>query len=144
MRSVGRLHAGIAVALVVEHHDREVRRALHGDRGETAETHEQLAVAGDHEDPSLGLREREAEADHSGPAHRAPERKVQRAVAGRGDVPSGAAEPRDHEQIARVGKELLGEFAPAEGRPVARLRILRGHLRVQRGHRSNDLAPIRR
>src|SRR5258706_4782812 len=66
------LHAGLAVALVVEHRDGEVARALRADRGETAQAHQHLAVPGDDEHAARGLRERKAQTDHARRPHRAP------------------------------------------------------------------------
>src|SRR5205809_3510600 len=43
------LHAGFPVALVVEHHECEVARALRTDRGEAPQTHQHLAIPGDDE-----------------------------------------------------------------------------------------------
>src|SRR5262249_11160993 len=67
------LHSGLAEMMVVDHHEGEIARLRNGDRGEAAEGHELLAVAGDDEDASSGLRLRQAEADEGGTTHGAPE-----------------------------------------------------------------------
>ena len=67
VRGMRLLHAGLAVALVVDHHDGEIRRLLHADGGEQAQAHQHLAVAGDHQHAALRLREREAQAPSSPP-----------------------------------------------------------------------------
>jgi len=59
-----RLHPRFAVALVVDDDHGEIRRLLHADPSRASESHQHLAIAGDHHDAALGLREREAEADH--------------------------------------------------------------------------------
>ncbi len=119
MRGVGRLHAGLAVALVVEHDDGEVGWPLDADRREPAEAHEQLAVAGHHEHPALRPGERQAEPDQRGAAHGAPEREGQRMVAGRGRVPIGAAEARDHQELIPLRQQHFGDLAPAQGKLLA-------------------------
>jgi len=70
----------------------EIRGLLHADRRERAESHQHLAIAGDHHDAALGLREREAEADHCRLPHRPPQRKAEIGIARGGDVPP--VEPR--------------------------------------------------
>ena len=111
---VGFLHAGLAVVLVILDEDGEVFGMFDGDGGEAAEAHEHFAVAGDDEDFSGWLGEGEAEADHGGAAHAAPEGKVFRAVAGCGDVPGRGAEPGDDEHVAAVGEDGAAEVAPVE------------------------------
>ena len=51
---------------------------LGGDGGQRAEAHQHLAIAGEHQDAAVGLRQSEAEADHGGAAHRAPEVEIER------------------------------------------------------------------
>jgi hypothetical protein len=106
------LHPGLAVALVVDHHDAQVGRLLHADGGERSQPHQHLAVAGDDEHPAPRLREREAEAHHRGLPHRAPQREAERRIAGGGDVPRGRAEPGNHQQLAPILEQLLYDFAP--------------------------------
>ena len=59
---VARLPAGLAIGLVVQHHDGEVGRLLQADGGKAAHPHQHLAVAGDHDHRQLRLRQRDAEA----------------------------------------------------------------------------------
>jgi len=96
---VAALHARLGVAAVVEDRDREVRRARDADRRKPTQPHQHLAVTGHDEDSPLGLRQREAEPDHRGRAHRAPEIKIAGVIADRGGVPRRRAEP-GHEQEA--------------------------------------------
>src|SRR2546430_13242957 len=113
-RSVRLLHAGFAVALVVDHHQRQIRRLLHADRGERADSHQHLAIPGDHQHSSPGLSHRKPEADHRRLAHRAPEWKVERRVTGGGDIPGGRAQSRDDEELAAPGKQGFDCFAPVQ------------------------------
>ena len=120
--SVARLHAGLAVVRVVEHDDGEIFRLLDADGGEAAHAHQHVAIAGQHGDAAIGLRQSEPEADHRGAAHRAPQIEVERMIAGRGDVIGRRAQPADDEQIAAVDQQLPYEVAPVEHHRVHCLR----------------------
>jgi len=111
---VARLHAGFAIVLVVEHDDHEIFRLLDADRGEAAEPHQGLAVAGEHEHAALRFRQREAEPDHGGAAHGTPEIKIERMIAAGSDIVGGRAEPGDDQQIAAIRQQGFDEFAPVE------------------------------
>src|SRR5688572_30875790 len=115
MRGVRRLHARLAVALVVDHHDREVRRLLHADGGERAHAHQHLAVTGDDEHPARRLRQREPEAEHRRLPHCAPGGKAQRRIPSRGDVPGRGAQTCDDKKIFPIGKKNLDHLPPAQG-----------------------------
>jgi hypothetical protein len=119
-----RLHAGLAVALVVDHHDAQVRRLLHADGGERAQAHQHLAVAGDDQHAPLRLGKRETQPHHGGLPHRAPHREAERRVSRGGDVPRGRAETRDHEQLAAVLEQLLHHLAPAHHCSVCSWKLL--------------------
>jgi hypothetical protein len=110
----GFLHAGLAVVLVVLHHDRQVRRLLDRDGRERADAHQHLAIAGQHQDAAVRLRERDAQADHGRAPHAAPQRQVQRVVLHRGDVPGRRAEARDDHHVAAIGQQRAGEFTTIE------------------------------
>src|SRR4051812_9211473 len=78
---VARLHAGLAVKAVVEHHDGQILRLLHANGGEAAKSHQHFAIASDDGDACLRLRQRQAKPDHRGATHRAPEVEVAVVVA---------------------------------------------------------------
>ena len=64
---VARLHAGLGVAGIVEHDDRQVRRALDADRGERPQTHQHLAVAGHDQHAALAAARSRGQARPSRP-----------------------------------------------------------------------------
>ena len=66
----------------------------------------------------VGLGERQAEADHGGAAHRAPEIEVERMIAAGGGIVSRRTEPGDDQQIAPVGQHLFHECAAIERRLI--------------------------
>ena len=119
---VGFLHAGLAVALVVDDGDGEIGRPPHRDRRERADAHQHLAVAGHHQHAALRLRQRQAEPDHRRTAHRAPEIEVERMVARRGAIVCRRAEAADDQQVAAIG-EQGGNDLTAPERAVARHRL---------------------
>ena len=100
----------------------EVLRLLDADRGEAAEPHEKIAVAGDHGDAAVGPRQREPKPDHRGAAHRAPEIKIERMVAGGRGIVGRRAEPGDDQQIAAIGEKHTHEFAAVKHHRVHCLR----------------------
>ena len=79
-----------------------------------AEQH--LAVAGDHQDAALRLREGETEPDHRRLPHRAPQGEAQIRVPGGRDVPRGGAQAGDDQQPAAFLEELLHHVAPMQFR----------------------------
>ncbi len=117
-----RLHAGLAVMRIVEDDNREILRLLDADRGEAAQAHEEVAVAGDHGDAAVGPRQRKSKPDHRGAAHRAPQIEIERMVAGRCGIVSRRAKPGDDEKIATVGQKLLHEVAAVKHHRVHCLR----------------------
>jgi hypothetical protein len=54
---VAPLHSRFAVMLVIDHHDRQILRPFHSDRGEGSQTHQHFAVAGKDQHATLRLRE---------------------------------------------------------------------------------------
>ena len=57
------LHPGFAEVPVVEHDDRQIARLLYSNRPQAADTHELLAIAGDHQHGLVRLRKGEAEGE---------------------------------------------------------------------------------
>src|SRR5262249_55175047 len=109
------LPAGLPVVPVVDTEDREIGRIDHGDGGERADIHEELAVAGDDEDALVGPRQREAKPHHGGRAHRAGERIDVGGVAGhRADVAGGAAQSGDEQKILVAADQRGHRFAALE------------------------------
>src|SRR5207247_7018109 len=92
-----------------------MRPRLPADRCARADSHQHLAIPGDHQHSSPGLSQRKPEADHRRLAHRAPERKVERRVTGGGDIPGGRAQSGDHLKVASLGKQGFDYFAPMQG-----------------------------
>jgi hypothetical protein len=109
---VARLHAGLAVMAVVEHHDGEICWLLDADRREAAEAHQHLAVAGDHRGAAVGTRKRKPETNHRRTAHRAPKIEIERMIACGGDVVGRRAEAGDDEQIAAIDEQAFDDVAP--------------------------------
>ena len=93
---------GFAERRVVEHGDRQVGRARTRRWWPASPAHQHVAVPGQHQDAPARLRQRQAQADHRGAAHGAPEVEIQRPVARRGSIIGGGAEAGDHQQVARV------------------------------------------
>ena len=108
------LHAGFTVALVIEHHDGEVARALCTDGGETPQAHQHLAIPGDDEHSALGLRERKAQTDHARRPHRTPQREGERMVPRGRAIPRCRSEPGDDQQRAAPLEERADHFAAIE------------------------------
>src|ERR1700730_1199809 len=111
---VARLHAGLAIVLIVEHDDDEIARLLDPDGGKAAQSHQGLAVTRQHENPTRRLCQRKTETDHGGAAHRAPEIEVERMIATGRNVIGGRAEPGNDQQIFAVDEQLLDELTPIE------------------------------
>src|SRR3979490_2323699 len=91
------LHPGFTVTLVIDYHDGEVVRALRTDGGETPQPHQHLAISGDDEHATLGLRERKTQTDHARRPHRAPQWEGERMIARGGAIPRRRSEPGDNE-----------------------------------------------
>src|SRR5579883_702333 len=108
------LHAGLAEMAVVEHDDGEVAGLLCRDRQQAAEPHQLLAVSGDDSDRPLRLRQGQAESDHGGAAHGAPEIEIARVLAGVEHVIGRRAEAAHDKQIAALGKQRLHRLAAIE------------------------------
>src|SRR6185437_10728270 len=89
---VARLHTGLAVDSVVEDDNREIGRPLVADGRKRTEPHQHFAVAGDHHDATLRLRERKTEPDHGGATHRAPQIEITRIITSRREIPGCRAE----------------------------------------------------
>ena len=90
----GLLLAGDLIDAVVHDDDGQVARLDHADGGETAERHQDRAVALERDHAALGLRERDAERDRTGQPHAAEHVEVLRAVAGREEIEIGVADAR--------------------------------------------------
>src|SRR5580693_919005 len=97
---------------VVEYDNDEIVRLFDADGGKAAKAHEHVAIAGQHGDAPIRSRQSKAKADHGGAAHGAPEIKVQRMIAGRGDVVSCRTEPGNDQEIAAIDQELPHKIAP--------------------------------
>jgi hypothetical protein len=113
---VTRLHAGLAVAAVVENCNREILWALYTDPRERPQPHQHLAIAGDDQHAVIGLCQGEAEPDHRGCAHRAPKIKVAIVVTNRGGIPGRRSKTGHEEQIPTIRKQdaygtVLREFS---------------------------------
>ncbi len=118
---MGRLHSGLAVALVIHDDDAQVPGPLHRDGRQRAQSHEHLAVAGDHQHPPRRLGQGEAEADHGRAPHSAPDVEVRLSIARRGGVPAGAAQSGYQQRVAALGEDLRHGFASIQ------LFRMRGH-----------------
>ena len=111
---VARLHAGLAIDAVVEHDDREVAPAS-GCRWWRA-TPSPISIS-----PSpvmtatrrSRLRQRQAEPDHGGAAHGAPQVEIAVVVAGGGEILGGRAEAGHDQQIVAALGEQRGHGGAA-------------------------------
>src|SRR5438876_8239372 len=108
------LHAGLAVALVVQHDNAEVPGPPYADRSETPQPHQHFAVACDDENPPLRLRERKAQTDRARRPHCAPQRKSERMVARSGTIPSRGAESGDDQQPVAPLQQRSHDLAAIE------------------------------
>src|SRR5580700_11567630 len=111
---MARLHAGFAVMTVVEDGNRQVRRALHADRRERAQSHQHLTVAGDDENAAVGLGNRQPQADHRRRAHCTPQIEVVLVVGDRRGIPGRRAEPGDEQRIAAIFEQDADRPAAVE------------------------------
>src|SRR2546425_10773234 len=118
---------------VVEADVVQVRRCRGADRGGGAGVHEHVAVAVEHEDPTVGAGERHAEADRGGEAHRADHIKaflaVARGAAGARDVAVGvdADGPRGNARSEK--RECVGEgHAKSPGRMTSATGVRRSRI----------------
>ena len=100
------------------------------DRGQTAHPHQHLAIAGYHHHRQAGLRQRKAQSDHHGAAHRAPEVKIAIMVAGSGDIVGRGAKPADHDRVLALRQQARDDAAPIQ--------------KICLAHLVKTLAPIRR
>src|SRR5882672_802321 len=119
---MARLHAGLAIMLIVEHDDDEICRLLDPDGGKTAQSHQGLAVARKHEHAKRRLCQRQAEADHGGASHGAPEIEIERMIAAGRNVIGGRAQPGDDKQVLAVDEQFLDELSPVQHHLVHSLR----------------------
>ena len=93
---------------VIYAEDREIGRVQHPDRSERSDIHQELAVAGHHQDALVGAGERQAEADHRGAAHRARHRIGVRPIAGqRRDIAARPSETADNLRNHRIAYTSL-------------------------------------
>src|ERR1700722_19808214 len=83
---MARLPAGFAVDLIVEHNDGQIAGLLQADGRQTAHSHQHLAIACDHHDRQLGLRQRDPQRDHDRAAHGAPQIKIAVVISRRRDI----------------------------------------------------------
>src|SRR5215475_3122614 len=121
---VARLHAGLTIVLIIEHNDDEIARLLDPDGGKAAQSHKSLAITGQDEDPTRGLRQRKAKADHGGATHSPPKIEVEWMIAAGRNVISGRAEPTHDQQVPTLKEQLLDKLTPVEHhhtlRPISR------------------------
>src|ERR1700761_7673351 len=108
------LHPGLAEMSIVENDDREISRLLGGNRHQTADAHELLTVPGDDGNRSLGLCQRNAEADHGRATHRTPQIEIARMLAGGKDIVGSRSEAGYDQQVAAIGEEGPDRFAAIE------------------------------
>jgi hypothetical protein len=103
---------------------------LQADGRETAHPHQHLAIARDHHDRQLGLRQRDAQPDHDRAAHGAPQIEIAVMIAGGRDIVGRGAEPADHDGILALRQQGRDDAAPFE--------------KICFAHLVKTLAPIRR
>ena len=108
------LIAGFAERLVVENQNGKVHRGGGRHRRQAADAHHHFAVAGDHENASIGLGERQAEADRAGKPHAAPEIDVAIIAVGSRQIPGRGAEPADHQRVAAPPKQMGDQLSAIE------------------------------
>ena len=101
------LESSFAVVLVVHADDAEVGWIQHGNGGECADVHQQFAIAGDYQDATTRLREREAQSHRHRPTHGAAHREHGRAVrTGRCEhVVLCASEAGDDKEFAAIANK---------------------------------------
>src|SRR5579862_2126579 len=122
---VTRLHAGLTVMGVVEHDDGEIAGLLDADGREAADAHQHVTISGEDRDPAARLRQRQAEANHRGAPHSAPEIEVERIVSGRSHVVSRRAETADNQKVSPINQQPLHKVAPVEHLCSYRVHCLR-------------------
>src|SRR6185312_4640691 len=131
----GRLPAGDLVETVVPHQNGEIFLLEHADGGETAELHQQRAVAFERDDMTLGLRDRDAERDRDREPHAAQHVEILRPVAARPQVEIGVADAADDGFVAlELTDEALGQLEAVHDFRVVRAG---GH-----GHALKTLPPV--
>src|SRR5262249_13769171 len=94
---------GLAIDAIGEDDDGEIGWPLVANGRKRTQPHQHFTVTGDHRDAAIRPREREAQSDHGGPAHRAPQIEVARIVPRRGEIPGRRTEPRHNEQTIVAG-----------------------------------------
>ena len=94
--------------------DREVGGAGSGDGCKRAHPHQHLAIAGDDQHTAVWLRPGEAEANHRGSAHGAPQVEIERPVPGGGQVVGGGAEAGDDKHVGGIAEEFGDDGAAVE------------------------------
>jgi hypothetical protein len=99
-------YGGLAVVFIVHDDHSEVARLLDADGRETAQSHQQFAVAGHHQHAALRLGERQAKADHRGAAHRAPQIEIESVIAGSRGIPGRRAQTRYRQCVAAVAQDI--------------------------------------
>ena len=108
---VAALHAGLAVVPVVEHDHGQVGRLPGPDRAQGADAHQLLAVAGDHHDRALRLRDRDPQADRDGRAHGPPQVEVEVPVPGREQVVRRRTQPGHEDRVRGAGHQVGDELS---------------------------------
>ena len=84
---------------------------MQADGREAAHPHQHLAIARDHQHRQVGLRQRDAEADHHRAAHGAPQIEIAVMVAGRGDIVGRGAQSADHDGILAFRQQAGNDAA---------------------------------
>ena len=92
--------------------------------------HQHLAVAGDHDHRQLGLRQSDAQPDHDGATHGAPQIEIAVMVASGGDIIGRGPEAADHHRILAPGEQAGDHAATLE--------------KICLAHLTKTFAPIRR
>ena len=89
-------------------------RLLQADGRKASHPHQHLAIARDHHDRQLWLRQRHAQSDHDGAAHGAPQIKITIMIAGRRDIVGRSAETADHDCLLAPRQQGGDNAAPFE------------------------------
>src|ERR1700733_4229126 len=129
-RGMARLAAGLAVDLVIQHHDGEIFGFLQANGRQTSHPHQHFAVACDDDHRQVRLRQRYPQPDHDRAAHGAPQIKVAVVIAGGGDIVGRGAQAADHDRILALRQQAGNDAATLE--------------KVGFAHLVKTFAPIRR
>src|SRR6185437_3604406 len=142
-RARRRLAAGNLIDAVVPDHDGQVGRRPHGDGRQTAELHQQRAVAFQRYHVPLRLRDGDAERDRDRQSHAAEHIEILRPLAARPQIEIGVADAADHRfLVLELCGQTLGQFKAVHDLGVMRAP---GALRIvlERRHDANTLPPVK-